>query len=269
MRLILFGDTFVCLTQVDSSCSLMLPSPALSSFPPSALSDLGSAWRLLRVYEGPEANDAPGYLQHFTAPLHALALPSLAVSTSDSDLILVKTSDSDRALKCLLEVAQRLTGAPLRPPTLPPSPTPQPSGTTLTLLSPPLRLVTLPRPLLRSLAAPLTDLLSSPPRPGRFFSLASCGGPDALALVLDPLDWSRFTPPERRHLHVHPLEWRAILFDAGEGGFTMGAVSELSGVLAGAGLSIYYLSACNEDYILVQHSQVDRALLHLRAVFRT
>lgn len=46
-----------------------------------------------------------------------------------------------------------------------------------------------------------------------------------------------------------------------------GAVSELSSVLARAGLSIYYLSTCNDDYILVQEDQVERALVHLRAVF--
>jgi len=113
------------------------------------------------------------------------------------------------------------------------------------------------------------DLLTRPGRDGRFFSLTTLGSYDGFSLVIDSDDFSVFNSNERRLIVQHSQQWRAIQFNAGEGGVALGAVSELSAALALGGVSIYYLSSSVDDFILVQQSEVEKALGLLRSLFNS
>ena len=73
---------------------------ALSQVPESARVEAG--WRCLRV-EGPLPFEMTGVLAALSAPLVAAAVPIFVISTFDTDYLLVKAVDLDRACLALRE----------------------------------------------------------------------------------------------------------------------------------------------------------------------
>ena len=73
---------------------------AEDDLPPSVDSHVERGWRAFQV-EGPLPFTLTGVIAGLTAPLAAAGVPVFVISTYDSDVLLVKTADLDRAREVL------------------------------------------------------------------------------------------------------------------------------------------------------------------------
>lgn len=92
----------VSVTTTAGGMSVICPSPAA---PPS--DDTRAGWRLLTV-RGPLEFDLTGVMAALAGELAAAGVTLLAVSTYDTDHVLVRTVDLDRALKALREAGHEV-----------------------------------------------------------------------------------------------------------------------------------------------------------------
>ena len=74
-----------------------------------------AGWRAFRV-EGPLPFDATGILAAIAAPLAAAGVPIFAVSTFDTDYVLVKDADARRGAEALAAAGHRVGSATSPPP---------------------------------------------------------------------------------------------------------------------------------------------------------
>ncbi len=86
---------FVSIARTADECSIVAPAPAV---PPEVRAERG--WAVLRL-QGPFAFDQTGILASFAAPLAAANVGIFAVSTFDTDYVLVKTAQLAAALAAL------------------------------------------------------------------------------------------------------------------------------------------------------------------------
>jgi hypothetical protein len=87
--------TFFSLTRTGDELSIVSPS---AEVPLDATAETG--WRCLKV-EGPLPFDMTGVLAALSAPLADAAIPIFVISTYDTDYLLVKAKDLDRACSTL------------------------------------------------------------------------------------------------------------------------------------------------------------------------
>jgi hypothetical protein len=92
----------VSITATAAGVSVVCPS---SVAPPSE--DTRPGWRLLTV-RGPLKFDLTGVMAALAGELAAAGVTLLAVSTYDTDHVLVKTADLDRATKALREAGHEV-----------------------------------------------------------------------------------------------------------------------------------------------------------------
>jgi len=92
----------VSITSTADGVSVLCPSPAA---PPSE--DTRPGWRLLTV-RGPLSFDLTGVMAALAGELAAAGVTLLAVSTYDTDHVLVKAVDLDRAVKALREAGHEV-----------------------------------------------------------------------------------------------------------------------------------------------------------------
>jgi uncharacterized protein len=93
----------VSITAMADAVSVVCPSDAA---PPSEHSRSG--WRLLTV-RGPLEFDLTGVMAALAGELAAAGVTLLAVSTYDTDHVLVKSTDLERALKALREAGHEVS----------------------------------------------------------------------------------------------------------------------------------------------------------------
>lgn len=93
----------VSITSTPAGVSVLCPSDAA---PPSE--DTRPGWRLLTV-QGPLEFDLTGVMAALAGELAAAGVTLLAVSTYDTDHVLVKTTDLTRAVKALREAGHEVT----------------------------------------------------------------------------------------------------------------------------------------------------------------
>jgi hypothetical protein len=93
----------VSITSTPDGISVVCPSPVA---PPSE--DARPGWRLLTV-RGPLEFDLTGVMAALAGELAAAGVTLLAVSTYDTDHILVKAADLTRALKALREAGHEVS----------------------------------------------------------------------------------------------------------------------------------------------------------------
>ena len=86
---------FIAIARTADECSIVAPSSAI---PPEIRAERG--WTVLRL-QGPFAFDQTGILASFAAPLAAADVGIFAVSTFDTDYVLVKTAQLAAALAAL------------------------------------------------------------------------------------------------------------------------------------------------------------------------
>ena len=85
------SGNFVSITRTSDELSVVLPS---TDAPAGARAETG--WRCLRV-EGPLPFEMTGVLASLSAPLAKAKVPIFVVSTYDTDYLLVKAADLERA----------------------------------------------------------------------------------------------------------------------------------------------------------------------------
>ena len=86
---------FIAIVRTTDECSIVAPAPAV---PAEIRAECG--WSVLRL-QGPFAFDQTGILASFAAPLAAADVGIFAVSTFDTDYVLVKTAQLAAALAAL------------------------------------------------------------------------------------------------------------------------------------------------------------------------
>ena len=97
----------VSLTRTTDELSVVSAS---SQVPDGATVETG--WRCLRV-EGPLSFEMTGVLAELSVPLAAAAIPIFVISTFDTDYILVKATDLDRACSALRAEGNQIAGETL------------------------------------------------------------------------------------------------------------------------------------------------------------
>ncbi|KAI0375699.1 hypothetical protein BV20DRAFT_984630 [Pilatotrama ljubarskyi] len=88
---IIANDRFISVTRTDEEVSVVLDSPQ---------DDGGATWRCIKI-AGPMDFDITGVMADFTAPLKAAEIPVFAVSTWNTDYILVPKESATRAVDVL------------------------------------------------------------------------------------------------------------------------------------------------------------------------
>jgi len=91
------GASVWSLTRTPRELSVVCPEDDL---PPAVDHDVERPWRAFAL-EGPVPFDATGVLASLTAPLAAAGVPVFAISTYDTDLLLVRERDVARACSAL------------------------------------------------------------------------------------------------------------------------------------------------------------------------
>lgn len=89
------GGGFTSATRTARELSIVAPA---ADVPADILAERG--WALLQL-QGPFAFDQTGILASFAAPLAAAGIGIFALSTYDTDYLLVKAMDLDRAIRAL------------------------------------------------------------------------------------------------------------------------------------------------------------------------
>jgi hypothetical protein len=96
------SGTFLSITRTEDELSVVTSS---SKMPDGASAETG--WRCLKV-EGPLAFDMTGVLAALSAPLAEAGIPIFAVSTYDTDYLLVKATDLPRTLEVLKQAGHSI-----------------------------------------------------------------------------------------------------------------------------------------------------------------
>lgn len=98
-----FSTSFWSVTRTDEEFSLILPEKVV---PSSWKAEKG--WRCLKVV-GPLDFSLTGVLSSLSTPLAEAGVPILAISTYDTDYLLVRSGDVDRAKEILIEHGHRIS----------------------------------------------------------------------------------------------------------------------------------------------------------------
>ncbi|HBM08589.1 ACT domain-containing protein [Pseudomonas sp. Choline-3u-10] len=101
---VLASPGFMSITRTDDELSIVCAEGAATG-----LARVDSGWRVIKV-QGPFAFDQTGVLAAFLVPLAAAAIGIFAVSTFDTDYILVKSMNLENAVEVLKEAGHRLLG---------------------------------------------------------------------------------------------------------------------------------------------------------------
>ena len=101
---VLAAPGFMSITRTDDELSIVCAEGAATG-----LARVDSDWRVIKV-QGPFAFDQTGVLASLLDPLAAAAIGIFAVSTFDTDYILVKSMNLENAVEVLKEAGHRLLG---------------------------------------------------------------------------------------------------------------------------------------------------------------
>ena len=101
---VLASPGFMSITRTDDELSIVCAEAAATG-----LARVDSDWRVIKV-QGPFAFDQTGVLASFLNPLAAAAIGIFAVSTFDTDYILVKSMNLENAVQVLKDAGHRLLG---------------------------------------------------------------------------------------------------------------------------------------------------------------
>lgn len=99
----LFSTSFWSVTRTDEELSVILPEELV---PSSWKAE--KDWRYLKVL-GPVDFSLTGVLASLSTPLAEAGVPILAISTYDTDYLLVRNGDVDRAKEVLIEHGHRIS----------------------------------------------------------------------------------------------------------------------------------------------------------------
>jgi len=101
---VLASPGFMSITRTDDELSIVCAESVATG-----LARVDSGWRAIKV-QGPFAFDQTGVLASLLDPLAAAAIGIFAVSTFDTDYILVKSMNLENAVQVLKDAGHRLLG---------------------------------------------------------------------------------------------------------------------------------------------------------------
>ncbi len=101
---VLASPGFMSITRTDDELSIVCAEGVATG-----LARVDSGWRAIKV-QGPFAFDQTGVLASLLDPLAAAAIGIFAVSTFDTDYILVKSMNLENAVQVLKDAGHRLLG---------------------------------------------------------------------------------------------------------------------------------------------------------------
>lgn len=101
---VLASPSFMSITRTEDELSIVCAEDVTAGLP-----RVDSGWRAVKV-QGPFAFDQTGILASFLDPLAAAGIGIFAVSTFDTDFVLVKSENLANALAALKEAGHHLIG---------------------------------------------------------------------------------------------------------------------------------------------------------------
>lgn len=294
LRLLFFSsrrkDRFFSITETEEGVSLIVDEHSLSYFPRDCLSNISPPYRAIRIFEGPDAIDEIGYVGRLSGALASHDIkPLIYLSTFNSDILLVIEHHFDSALDVLTQ-STLTSSVSLQsdPPITASSASTKPANRDMSSLVPSVELTVRPSILelcslnleklhsyehslikalvfsdeidevdeFTSTTTPITTTSEQPTEAGaRLFSLTFCL--DEMTMIASPKIKKLFDPT---HLHAsNPFTWCTLEVHEGEIA-GLEKTSWLSEILAENRVSIYYLSSCDTDFILVKEPQIQHAL---------
>jgi len=262
LELALFSDRFLCFTEVCGEISLMLDEKSIQKFSGDVLVELTERWKAIQIYEGAEAINQTGWVQKLSQPLAKEGIDMLYLSSYHTDLILVEEQNQAQALNLLKNASLSGTAKQDTTPI---------SG--LNCLSVEgseadsiLQIVSLPRNHLNQLTSEIVKFFLDVERSEtNFFSFLSSG--NEITLIIPKQNnilQENFTFD---FLSINSSSWKYILISAGADGFDVTMVNSVAKILASHKISLFYLSTCDQDFILVEDFNFDNALELLKKSF--
>ncbi|KAL6077117.1 GATS protein-like 3 [Balamuthia mandrillaris] len=291
------STSFFSYTETEDEISVLVDEHSLSLFPEDAIVLCPPARRAIQVYEGAEAINMTGYISLLAGAIASAGISIIYLSTFNTDLIVVAEEHLEEAHECLKKAlqpsgiphdAQKLFQSSPQNSQLPTTSPPSLSsivaegvrdhrikankvnkknrsdggnrrnlvGKDKVLVSPlpkQLSIATLPREALSKVVHPLLRVFLMQ---CTFFSVTMTK--DEVSMIIDDELLEYF---DMDLLEVHDKTWRGIQVEQGSMGTAeTGAVSMLADVWANEGISIYYLSTFQTDFVLVEEEQLQEAI---------
>jgi len=234
-------------------------------------------WKAIQVFEGSEAINETGIVATLSSPLTSAGITMMYLSTFKTDLILVPENKIDEAVECLhaklasckqeqvqqqQQPSVQITSSPTATAKnnnnkTPTHTLPDDTQIIVTPLSDRLCIAVFKSAeLMTETTHPLLRQFFFPERSDRFFSFTAT--PTETTMIIDEQSLRSFPVSS---LEVHLESWRAIqVLGEGSMGFSQMHVAALSQLLAREGISIYYLSTFNTDFVLVHEHKLADAL---------
>jgi len=243
-------NTFFSYTETEEEISFVLDDKSITLFETvvghNPITVTPGVYRAIQVYEGANALNETGVISKLTGPISQAKISMIYLSTFNTDLILIPEEKHDEALRLLNQVSTPTGLHMIHDP-----------GTQvfLTVLPDTLAIVNFKTQDIRSSCFALLQQLIFPTSPSRFFSFT--GFPTETSMIVDHKMLDSFPSGV---LDVHHTPWVALEVHVGTTGESGMNVNMLSGLLAQAGISIYYLSTFHTDFILVPLDSVQRAI---------
>lgn len=253
----------------------------MSHFPQGSYATSNQEWIAIEIYEGSEAINEIGYIRKYSEPLARHKLNIIYLSTFDTDIILVEEKNKQIALDCLIEAIkeEKCTNSSNKTiPTPPQSERKLPQflsadkmmyelehedSVGLTPLPNALAILSLSRRTFTSHMHLFLNLfLFEDSIDQRFFSLTSYHEQNSIVLDREYLNMIT-SQISSDCIKANEFSWNAIHVQEIPEGISSDVVSFASDILADNGVSIYYLSTMNDDYILVPTDLLENAVISL------
>jgi len=233
---------------------LFLDEELLKPLSPDILVELPERWKALQIYIGENSLDETGWVQRLSQPLSNEGINMLYLSTYHFELIFVEEHNQGNALSLLQNSLNKDNGVPKNPNY--DNLSVEPSNELLEIIS-------FQRKHMKLLSHALLRLFLDIERSDTtFFSFLSCT--DEITLVVPKCH--HFGEENQASVTLNSSNWNSILISAGEGGFEKTILNVIARVLANHNISIYYLSTCGDDFILVQDFNLAKAVRILESL---
>jgi hypothetical protein len=250
LKLVHFSNRFISFTESGGEISLIADQISVEQFSSDVLVRGSKRWKAIQIYEGAHAINESGWVSRFSQPLAEKGIGMLYLSTYNTDLILVDEAHQIEALG-ILEKAHSQEESVTKLDNV---------KSTFLSVEPSdikLKIISFSRIHIDKYSSILLHLFLDVDRSdSNFFSFLSSG--EEISLIIPKFE-KQFVEQDSL-LSINAYTWRSILIFPGESGFEKSMVNSVARVLASYKVSLYYLSTCDQDFILVENSQMDKAV---------
>eukprot|EP01128_Nolandella_sp_AFSM9_P003896 TRINITY_DN1712_c0_g3_i1.p1 TRINITY_DN1712_c0_g3~~TRINITY_DN1712_c0_g3_i1.p1 ORF type:complete len:298 (-),score=63.54 TRINITY_DN1712_c0_g3_i1:113-1006(-) len=244
LKLMFVSDRFFAFANDGDEISLFLDEDSLDLFAEESLVVSPEVYSAIQVFEGSHVINDVGYIHRYTTALAQSEIEILYLSTYYTNLLLIEENDCERALELLISPSSI-------------SPLSSPRKSSGGSLSNNILLTSFPeatsifhfeQTATPQLTQSLLQLLVLSDH-SEFTSITSCGG--GVTVVAPSTRMEELGLAESALVSSTLTSWKVLQLAAGSAGLGVAMVDKLSSVLAANGVSIFYLSTVNDDFILV------------------